>query len=636
MRNLKVINGVLLLLIAFTFFGCPDDNPTKPSDVIKDEIISEQKSSEIGTSGGEVSLSDGSSVTIPSGGTSTSTKVTISKIKNDNYFSGSNRTSIDISSESGLSSMTVKITVPKGLQKDDIGLFRYNPADVTNILMGDIPAFEYDSENGFITATVNVAVTGTKKERLQGSLLFPRWVAEWNENVEGEKSTKIIQMPFYEQPGSSCWATCATMLAKAYTPYKDRKLEPEVYEFLKYMGLGRDEGIYAFQFLKTLPKAIHLYSGGVGLESTGFFRTSSLREKIISELDKNHPVIVSLPYPGVGAHAIMVVGYTKKTSGSNKVTYDLIIHNPQGTGTETMYTVHDFDYVFKDKAMTQAVQIIYPTDEPHPDRALLTMGLPLGVVGDIKFKVPFKQSSYNIEFREDINSKTGYKWSWGEKTMDCIPDTASDLILKLPLWNASQSGSKNAKIECKVRANGRTVYQFSESISVAASGDATWFNKTIPLSEIRGTNDSTEYYFDFTVYDGGTYVDGFDFFVNIDAAHPLNGRWNWDVAPIDDGCEQFEIDNMEVLIKCGKTWISWTDDEGEEIILDFSYHKDEFNIHWEESDDEYWDMNGEMDGPDRFTAEVYVVSTKYEQDNEGNYIEVPCTSTASIVGTRIK
>ncbi|ROL61615.1 hypothetical protein D9V86_04815 [Bacteroidetes/Chlorobi group bacterium ChocPot_Mid] len=636
MQILKIFSKFLLISLTLTFYGCPDENPTKPSTITNEETVSEKKSVDIGTNGGQISLSDGSTVIIPSGAITSNTKVTVSKIKNDNYFSGSNRISIDISSESGISNMTVKIAVPKGLKKDDIGLFRYNPNEVKDILTGDIPLFEYDSDNGFIIATVNAAATGTKREKVQGSLLFPRWVAEWDENVEGTSSTKIIQMPFYEQPGSSCWATCATMLAKAYTPYKDRKIEPEVYKFLKYMGLGRDDGIYPFQFLKTLPNAIHLYSGGVGLQSTGFFRVSSLKERIVSELDHNHPVIVSLPYPGVGAHAIMVVGYTKKTSGSNKVTYDLIIHNPQGTGSETMYTVHDFDYVFKDKSSVQAVQIIYPTDEPHPDRALLTMGMPLGVVGDIKFKIPFRESAYYIELKEDINSKTGYKWAWGEKSMDCIPDTASDLILNLPLWNASQSGSKNAKIECQVRVKGKLVYEFSENITVPASGDPTWFNKTIPLNEIRGTNDSSEYYFDFAVYDGGTYVDGFDFYVNINSVYPLNGKWNWKFTPLNMGCsDNYKEFNIIMTIVCGKTWLKWIFDDGEEALFDFSYNKDDFTMHWND-DVASWDITGKMLGPDKFSADFVEVRTKLEQDSEGNYVEVPCTNTARIDGTRIK
>jgi hypothetical protein len=58
-------------------------------------------------------------------------------------------------------------------------------------------------------------------------------------------------------------------------------------------------------------------------------------------------------------------------------------------------------------------------------------------------------------------------------------------------------------------------------------------------------------------------------------------------------------------------------------------------MHWND-DVASWDITGKMLGPDKFSADFVEVRTKLEKDSEGNYVEVPCTNTARIDGTRIK
>ena len=642
MKSLK--NLSLIILLSFILYGCPEENPTQTDDPIAiDEAVIEQKSEVIGKSGGNISLSDGTEIIIPSNGVISDTKVVLSKIENDSYFPGSNRVSIDIQSDNPINGVGLKIKAKQGLTKNQIGLFRYNPEESTTQLNieGDAPSFDYDSQTGIISSSVNVAKSKIDKEQLQGSLLFPRWIAEWDENVEGSVQSKIIQMPFYEQPGNSCWATCASMLAKAYTPYSDRQRESEVYDFLKYLQLGKDDGIYCYQFLRTLPKAFHLYSGGAGVEASGYFRLSSLKEKIVKELDENHPVIVSLDYPGVGQHAILVVGYNKKTSGAGKVTYDLVFHNPQGTGNESMYSVKDFDWIFSKKAVTTAVQILYSTNAAHSDRTLLTLGQPLsGLVGEITFKVPYKSSEYNIMFSENISSSLGYEWRALNKQILAVPDTAKDFKIKLPIWNSDRSSSKSANLSLNVYREGKKVYQFSEAINVPSSSSPYWFNKTIPLAEIRQQFDSSEYHFMFELWEGGTYADGFDFKVNIEKGpHPLNGRWIWDLSNTDENCgENYWPESMTVAITTGKSFITMYDEiDEEDVTLEFSYKDNDFVIFYESSSENYKiRVEGTMQGNDRFIAYLEEHTTHYVEDAEGNYTEEPCTTRATITGTRLK
>jgi hypothetical protein len=251
---------------------------------------------------------------------------------------------------------------------------------------------------------------------------------------------------------------------------------------------------------------MHYWTGG-GFESTGYFRLSALKEKIISEIDKGHPVIISLDYPGVGAHAIMAVGYTK-TSNS----YNLIYHNPQGTGEETMYTERNIDQLFVKKSMSVAVQILYPKEVPHPDRSLFTVGMPLGAVGHIRIEVPAK-SIYNIIINEKISNADGYSWFWNQTEFNSIPDTAKSLNISLPLWNATKGDALAAKMNIFITKNDVSIPVFDsmEDITIKSGSEATWYNLSIPLSQFVKENGSKEYRISVRLYDNSfNYLDGYD------------------------------------------------------------------------------------------------------------------------------
>lgn len=640
---LKIISCIFFLILSLFLTGCPEDNPVNNDDIQINEKILESKSAEITNSGGEISLSDGSRIIIPQGSITSNTKITLSKIEEDAYLSGANRVCIDLQSENEINEFTLKIKLKAGLNKDDIGLFRYNPNDIDKNfdILGDLPEFSYDSQTGIITVESQKTKVKTQNDNLQGSLLFPRWVAEYDENIESKQTSKIIEMPFYEQPGSSCWATCALMLSKAYVPYKDRTYEAEVYNFLKYMQIGRDDGIYPNQFLRKLIRAFNLYSGGAGVKSEGYFRLKALKEKIISELDKNHPIVVNLDYPGVGRHAILIIGYNKTVSGSGATSYDLYLHNPQGTGTETMYTIHNFDWIFSKKGVTTAIQIFYPTDVPHPNRTLLTLGLPhSGLVGNLRFKVPFKSSAYYINFCENINSEKGYDWKWGANTMLSIPDSASTFEFKLPIWNASRSYSVYTKLELNVLRQGKLVYELNDYFTVPSSTNPYWYSKSIDIADIRKQYDSSEYEFKFTIFNGSEYADGFNFKVNINNQNPLNGTWDITIEEDEDKCEAFDKENLIIRFKVNKTldkilWYNVELDEEVELKLKYS-NNGEFEMFnkFEDNDEIY--LKGKLISFDKWEGNLTLKSTIAVPDGKGGSTRIPCTSTGKMIANRMK
>lgn len=507
-KVLSAISGFFVLLILFGCSNSTDNN----NPITNDENVIETKVSEIGANGGTISLSDGSSVVIGQGVLTQNTNITVKLFSADPNFNSSNHKAIDISSDANISqALIVKMKVPENLNSEKISLFNYDPNAGGTYLEGILPQCTYDKTSGIITGLI--AVGKIKAENLQSPGSNTRWVAEWETDIEISENEKLIKMPFYEQPGSSCWATCATMLAKSIMPYTDKTKEVEVCNFLQRCGLTRDEGIYPHQFLRTLLSAMNYFTGG-GFESTGYFRLGALKEKIISELDNDHPVIINLNYPGVGNHVIMAIGY-KKTGTS----YTLIYHNPQGTGAETMYMERDIDQVFVNKSMAVAVQILYPKEAPHQDRALYTVGMPLGAVGFMRFEVPYASTSYNINLNEKINASDGYGWFWNQKEFNIIPDTAKNLNISLPLWNASKTDAISAKMNIFIVKSDVSVpvYDKMEDVTINSGTEATWYKLSIPLSQFVRENGSKEYRIYVKLYDNSfNYLDGFDTKVNIE------------------------------------------------------------------------------------------------------------------------
>ncbi|MFH1051269.1 MAG: papain-like cysteine protease family protein [bacterium] len=536
-----------LAVLSLILSSCPESTSPKSTGGTK-EIVMEKKSVSIDETGGKIELSDGSSIEIPSGGVSTSTVITLKKIKNDYFFSGDNRVSIDIDIDNVPKQLIIKIKVPEGLEKEDVGLFGYNPDGTEELEMtGIAPDFIYDAEKGFIEAVVNISAIKKKKENTQGSLLFKRWIAEWDENIDPLVETKLIQIPFYEQTGHSCWAACAAMLANSYTKYRGSDYEIKILDVLKQMNVGRDDGLGYYVFLKTLPSALKILTGKQ-YETSSFFRTKSCINKIVEEIGKEHPVIIHLPYPGTGAHAVIIIGYKKTTIGSGKTSYEFTLHNPQNSG-EGMYTVHDADWIFSAKFLCEPVHILYPTDVPHTNRTLTTVGMALdGLVGNIEFKVPLQgTSSYKIRLVDKLTADNGYIWMSGNKDkgniFNSIPDTATELYLRLPLWNSDLNNSCDAKARVTIYQEGvnSNVYDNSQDIYLPVSKNTLWFTKSVPLSDFVSAKGSNKYHFYVRLYKGGISVDGFNFYANIEPPHPLNGIWSINTQVIQDSCEIFNF-----------------------------------------------------------------------------------------------
>lgn len=493
---------ILAVVSSCTSFNNPMDDDFEVAKTL------ETKTQTIGMAGGIVKLSDNTSIEIPADAIGESFTLTLSNISPEKLFSTSNSLVYDIDFSTTPQYFIINFQLKQALNKEDISIVCYDPDNTDEMISGYGPDFEYDANTGIATSVFYPGVTTKSTGNLKSinhELLFKRWVAEWDENVEGSTETNLLEMPYYTQAGGSCVTTCATMLTKAYKPYRDRESETEIYHFLKYLGISKNDGVGPYTFLHSLIKAFHLYTGA-GVISEGYFNSSSLQSKIIKEIDNGHPIILNMNYPKIGRHAILIVGYEKVTTGSQKVSYNIIYHNPNLSSN--MYSKNSFEWLMSDKSMVVAYQIIFSSNEAHPKRALQTVGLPLNEDGHIKCN-----ANYTITLDYNLSGNKGYGWFNPAGTkVDTIPAGISSLDLLLPVWNADLSNEKDVKMNVQISQEGinKAVYSEDFPIHLPVGKDAHWFKKSIPASSFISDKGGDKYTLYVRLYDqSDTYLDGF-------------------------------------------------------------------------------------------------------------------------------
>lgn len=502
-----VYTSIALLILSSSCNLFSDDDFGRDFD---DDFIPglalESNTAKIDNKGGSVVMSDGTTVIIPANAINGNSTVKVSKIDPKQIFSKSSMV-YDIDFSIVPNSLSLEFQLAKGLTSNQVSIVCYDPETTSDFLNGFQPKYDYDSVTGIVTASITSIEleksTNTLKS-VYNEMMFKRWVVEWDENVEGSVENMLIEMPYYMQPGGTCVTTCATMLTKAYTPYKDRKNEFEISDFLKRLQIGKDDGVGPYTFLHSLIASFNSFTGA-GVESEGFYLKGNLQSAIIAQLDQGHPVILRFNYPGIGNHAILILGYQKITSGSQRVSYNLIFHNPNIS--ENMYSIESFDKLMSQKSSVVAYQIMYPTDPVHPKRALQTVGFPLNEDGYIRFKT----ASTNISLDYDMNSKTGYHWvTTSGKVVETIPDDFKNFELSLPLWNANKTSEANVELLISISHDDKVVYRKETPISLPVTTVPYWFKLELPPDEFYKKDGNKDYTMLLQLKDkSGTYLDGF-------------------------------------------------------------------------------------------------------------------------------
>ena len=294
------------------------------------------------SSGGELTLSDGTKLTVPAGAFTTDTKVTLASTVNP-PFSGVDTTGVEITGLKNLKGeITLSVNIKKNLKDEELNVFGYDHNKDEKI------DFNYTYEPNSGTVTVKISPSAYSQSNAQYHLLS-NGTAEtnaigqsyldelsvyvgWVPYYTAKSSEKIIRTPYYAQIGGSCAVTSAQMLLKK------SDYDAELFNVLKDVKASdANFGLDAYQYANDLKDYLSAKTGYPVIHIV-YFGIPHLKWRVLEELDKGHPVILNL-----GEHAVLVVGYTDNGDS-------LIIHDPQDVSTVndengTMYTVRSWDWI---------------------------------------------------------------------------------------------------------------------------------------------------------------------------------------------------------------------------------------------------------------------------------------------------
>lgn len=520
--KLFVIIMLLIPLISCDEIFGTDDDDTPIDDIGGEETVFQEISKEY--SGGDITFefTGGAKFEIKSSENSnaTNSKVTIQYLKNERLFNTENDIVFDFSKISNEYYINFSFDLPLNLVEEDISLILYSPDDSEEILAAQSISFDYNSSTGKIIAKFKAPSDNPigKIDQVQAGNKYSRLNLSWAERqkLADAPQQKKILMPYYEQPEGSCWATCGTMFARAYSPNSDRKDEIRIIDFVHYMGHSTlNEGIGLYAFKKWLPAAIKNYTD-TETEVSSFVSKSNMLNEIIKKLDEDKPLIFSLDYPGVGGHAVLIVGYEIDLISAAKISIKLLIHNPNNTSGSSMYEWKDWDWLMTEKSLTEAFQILYAKTAVPQNRALQTFGMPINRnLGELSFVVQSGEGKeYSIFMTYDHDAEKYYKWTFPNMNdCDILPDSTDRIKLNLPIYNASES-SKMINLVMKVydNDNGELLNEISGVRNVSAGTNE--FQEEISLDFINASTE-IEARMKLEIWDGGTYLDGYTIYFKI-------------------------------------------------------------------------------------------------------------------------
>lgn len=450
----------LLFLVLIIFISCDPKDPTGPNhnndltESIEQEITKEYAGNDVEFNFDnkvKISIKSSDNKGAPNG------EITIKQIKNENYFNTENDVTFDFSTILSDYVFDIEYNLKPNLVKEDIVIFKYSPENSKIKLDAEIISFNYDNSTGLITAKVSglgksflekgIKLQKKNHSRLTISYSDREKLAESDEQI-------ILELPYYAQPGGSCWAACAQMIAKAYSKDNDEYSgRLGIIDFVKYLGHSTlNDGVGLWAFRNELPTAIKLYST-TSAEVSTFASSTNMLSEIISKLKEKKPMIMNLLYPDQGTHCVVILGYKKELISAAKMQIKLLIHNPQNVGSEAMYQWVNWDWLMKDKWPQMVYQLLYP-ETPLPSPSLVTLGMPIeDQLGELncRVKIPSNPNhpGYKIGLKYSKKEKNGYYWHINNTKCDEMPDSTSMLEYRLPIYNASKN-STQAKLKIKL------------------------------------------------------------------------------------------------------------------------------------------------------------------------------------------
>jgi hypothetical protein len=313
---------ILLMSVLFWSAGCSkssspnDDKPTGPTVV-------DQVKATVTSTGADLTLKNGMTLSIPAGAVTSSTSVTLSQLSGDSSFSATFQTVLRLETSGALIAGHLRVPLDSNQQADlvaaayrpvgEIGarLLSGSPDATSDTFLVDLTSFQDSSQA--LGSLENVG-SGT-------------YVVEKGEGYQTTLSRMELPIPYYKQDGENCWAAATLMFLRSYVTVLGND---EVYEILNLFGIDKNAGISWRNTGQMAAKTEDLT--GFKTEQNTWISYSNFVNYVLKSLDEGKPVLTC-----VVSHQIVICGYEIEGSGDNKTVY-LIFHDPVSTIERKMYT----------------------------------------------------------------------------------------------------------------------------------------------------------------------------------------------------------------------------------------------------------------------------------------------------------
>ncbi len=267
-------------------------------------------------------------------------------------------------------------------------------------------------------------------------------------------ASRLIELPYYEQGGSGCcWAASTLMFMKSYMndPYSDTS----IYEILKGMKLGKNDGIGGAwsSDMTRLGARIKGYTGKK-TETVTFYNFNNFIKYVISQTACGKPVMANM-----GLHQGLFLGYEITGDGKKMMIY----HDPQNsnerTPAQTPYRKVSDAQIKADftPAFAKSINITICAKDPVNEQKvfLQTFHMPDSQDGNILMKSSggvgtIKKSGKRRLVADyitwDAFSENGYKFNaWQEQ-----PEFDEFIISAMPVWNSDRKNDAKCSIRSSI------------------------------------------------------------------------------------------------------------------------------------------------------------------------------------------
>lgn len=298
--------------------------------------VAETRSATITAAGGELPLSDGTTLVVPANTVAGDVQVSLSKMTKMAAYSDKYQTIVDLKAGTPLASLSFRIPMPAGRKPDGVVVAYEDPVTRDCAIIGA----STEVINGSCTVTLSPNVIGSslrgQKIVSMGNGVYIIELADTPQPGTTPLQNKfVMKMPYYEQDGGNCWAVTNLMFSKGYNT---NPTYPATYRILRELGIGRDDGIASNRLTGWY------WNGLLGectqrqinrtTESKRFFTMNAMIAYVTEALMANRPVQVNMIQ-----HQALFLGYELIPNTAATYSYDFafLMHDPNNAEDQLPY-----------------------------------------------------------------------------------------------------------------------------------------------------------------------------------------------------------------------------------------------------------------------------------------------------------